>query len=271
MDTAQCASGARADFHNFPQDCTTTYAAIMSLSSVLYTVQPCIHAMCDCMSRKFQCLYRLYIHIHFAEISGDGENHFDLSPFSDEELLRELLHNSVDVMLMADSPLQPSFTIVSPQDFLLSSADSVRHHSLPTNFIISLSYKPLNNTVLSLFSLLSYSEPSPANTQQNSNNTNTSTFATFQSELMLSQSATLVHSDSYYDLWRDFSTSTRLRYTLNLIVKNGRVGMCLDGDYHPPVETVQLWKNVEATDSLELRFSPHLTSVSSLVKRILTT
>ena len=44
--------------------------------------------------------------------------------------------------------------------------------------------------------------------------------------------------------------------------------MCLDGGYHPPMETVRLWGDVKATDSLELKFSPYLKSVSSLVRKV---
>lgn len=168
---------------------------------------------------------------------------------------------------MSDSPHPPSFSIVNPQDFLSEQLDDSVTHTLPTNFIVSLSYKPLNNTVLSLFSLLSYPHNHVRSQEEaQSSNITTPELATFQSELMLGQSATLVQSDSYYDLWRNFSMTATLRYTLNLIVMNGKVGMCLDGDYHPPMETVQLWSNLKTTDSLEMRFSPYLKSVSSLVR-----
>jgi hypothetical protein len=199
------------------------------------------------------------------ESSGDSETPTGLSPFSDEELLQELLHNSIDVIQMTDVINPPSFSIVDPQEFL-SSDQPDNSSTLPMNFIISLSYKPLNNTVLSLFSLLSYSEQSQNHLarSQGSSGNDTAAVATLQSELMLSHSATLVQSNSYYDLWRNFSTTTPLRYILNLIVMNGHVGMCLDGGYHPPMETVRLWGDVKATDSLELKFSPYLKSVSSL-------
>ena len=165
-------------------------------------------------------------------------------------------------MLMTDSPIAPSFSIVGSQAFL-SSQQSVNSdvHTLPKNFIISLSYKPLNNTILSLFSLMSYSSSQLDGTTQ-ANDT-----ATFQSELMLSHAMTLVHLDSYYDLMRNFSSTAPLRYSLNLIVMDGKVGMCLNGDYHPPMDTVRLWKDIKTTDSLELNFSPYLRSVSELVDR----
>ena len=192
---------------------------------------------------------------------GDGENHFGLHPYSDEELLNELLENSVDVMSMSDDFHGPSFTIVQPQHFL-SSEPSVSSHTLPMNFLLSLSYKPLNNTVLSLFSLLS--RPNQSQSQSNISN---DSFASFHSEFMLSHSATVVFSDSYYDLWTDLSASSPLRYTLNLIVMNGRVGVCMNGNYHPPMETVRLWKDVKTTDSLEMKFSPYLSTISSMVSR----
>lgn len=198
-----------------------------------------------------------------TEISGDGETHTGLTPFSDIELLHKLLQDSIDVMQISDSP--PTFSIKSSQNFLSEQPDN-SSHNLPTNFIISLSYKPLNNTVLSLFSLLSRPKQNQSQEPRNSNDT-APLFQTFQSEFMLSRSATLVQSHTYFDLWTNFSDSNPLRYNLNLIVMNGQVGMCLDGDYHHPVETVQLWRNVKKTDSLELRFSPYLKSVLSLVKR----
>lgn len=167
---------------------------------------------------------------------------------------------------MTDITNPPSFSIIDFQDFL-SSEQPDNSSTLPMNFILSLSYKPLNNTVLSLFSLLSYPKQSPEHLTRSQNSSNSTVRAARQSELMLSHSATLVHSNSYYDLWRDFSFTRPRRYNLNLIVMNGRVGMCLDGGYHPPMETVRLWSDVKATDSLELKFSPYLKSVSSLVSK----
>lgn len=170
-------------------------------------------------------------------------------------------------MLISDGPHPPAFSIISSQEFLSEQSDNLSH-TLPPNFIISLSYKPLNNTVLSLFSLLSQPSQDESQKPQSSNNT-IPVPQTFHSELMLSHSATLVQSHRYFDLWRNFSDTNPQRYNLNLIVMNGRVGMCLDGDYHHPVERVQLWSNVKTTDSLELKFSPYLKSVLSLVKKTL--
>lgn len=170
-------------------------------------------------------------------------------------------------MLISDDPHPPTFSIISSQEFLSEQPNNLSH-TLPPNFIISLSYKPLNNTVLSLFSLLSQSKQDQSQEPQNSNDT-IPVLQIFHSELMLSHSATLVQSHRYFDLWRNFSDSSPQRYNLNLIVMNGRVGMCLDGDYHHPAETVQLWSNVKTTDSLKLRFSPYLKPVLSLVNKIL--
>ena len=193
--------------------------------------------------------------------SGDGGIGVGLHPYSDEELLNELLESSIDVMLMSNDPHPPSFTIVNPTEFI-SSDPSVHSHTLPTNFLLSLSYKPLNNTFLSLFSLLSH----PHQSHSQSNQTSSST-SKIHSEFMLSHSATVVLSDSYYDLWTDLSEASPLRYTLNLIVVDGRIGMCLDNDYHPPMETVRLWRDVKSTDSLEMKFSPYLHSIFSMVKQ----
>ena len=193
-----------------------------------------------------------------TESSGDDDGPLGLHPFTDRELLDEILLNSVDIMHMSDEGSHPpTFSILSPEQFLLEQPNDT--HALPPNFVVSLSYKPLNNTYLSLFSLLSYPQTQPQNS------TAPPPPVTVQSEFMLSHSAAVLYSDSYYDLWRDFSALSTQRYNLNLIVMNGRVGMCLDGQYLPPVETVQLWKNVQRTDSLEMRFSPYLDSIHSMV------
>ena len=207
---------------------------------------------------------RFFYHASSIIGDGDGGDHFGLHPYSDEELLNELLDNSVDVMLMSSDPHPPSFEILTPRDYLLSEP-SVNSHTLPTNFLLSLSYKPLNNTFLSLFSLLSRSTQ-PQNQPNRTNGSDTvASSPQIHSEFMLSHSATVMHSDSYYDLWTDFSAASPLRYTLNLIVMNGRVGMCMNEDYHPPMETVRLWRDLKTTDSLEMKFSPYLSSISSMV------
>jgi hypothetical protein len=199
---------------------------------------------------------------------GDGGDYFGLHPYSDEELLNEMLQNTVDVMSLSNDHRPPSFAIVQPRQFL-SSEQSVNSHTLPTNFLLSLSYKPLNNTVLSLFSLMSHPaqsqhQPNRTTTQSNSSHS-IANFSKIHSEFRLSHSATVVvHSDRYYDLSTDFSASYQSRYSLNLIVMNGRVGMCLNGEYHPPIEGISLWNDVKTTDTLEMKFSPYLRSVSSL-------
>ena len=171
-------------------------------------------------------------------------------------------------MSMTEDPRPLSFTIVDPQEFLSSQSSSDHHHTLPPNFLLSLSYKPLNNTFLSLFSLLS-SPVQPLNSQSNTTQADNSSSSTrrskIHSELILSHSATVLFPDSYYDLWTDLSTNSPLRYSLHLIVMNGHIGMCLGNDYHPPMETVRLWENVESTESLEMKFTPYLNSISSMV------
>ena len=201
-------------------------------------------------------------------IGVDGGDYFGLHPYSDEELLNEMLQKTIDVMSLSNDHRPPSFAIVQPRQYL-SSEQSVNSHTLPTNFLLSLSYKPLNNTVLSLFSLMSH----PAQSQNQQNRTANSShsianFSKIHSEFRLSHSATVVvHSDSYYDLSTDLSASYQSRYSLNLIVMNGRVGMCLNGEYHPPIEGISLWNDVKTTDTLEMKFSPYLSSVSSLVSK----
>ena len=199
---------------------------------------------------------------------GDGGNYFGLHPYSDEELLNELLENTVDVMSMSSNHHPPSFAIVQPRHYL-SSDPSVNSHILPTNFLLSMSYKPLNNTALSLFSLLSHPTQSNRTSHSNSNSSSDSiaNSSKIHSEFMLSHSATVLYSDSYYDLWTDFSATYQSRYSLNLIVMNGRVGMCLNGEYHPPMESIRLWNNIKNTETLEMKFSPYLSSISSLVSK----
>ena len=222
---------------------------------------------CDRVYRQYTSIYIIGNALH--SITSGVEDSINLSPYSEDELLQRLLHGSINVMQMIDSPHPPSFSITHTQEFLSEQPqNSPTAHTLPPNFIISLLYKPLNNTVLSLFSVLTYPKPSPnqnrGSDNQNSSNTNL-TRATFQSELILSHSATLVQPDQYYDLWQNFSDTTLSKYAMNLIVMNGQVGMCLSGDYYPPMQDLKLWSDVKTTEALELRFSPYLKSVSSLV------
>lgn len=160
---------------------------------------------------------------------------------------------------MTNNSHSPTFFIVDSQDFL--SEKYYHHHPvLPKNFIVSLMYKPLNNTVLSLFSVISHQK-----VHSEFQNITSSPEPVFQSSLLLSHSATLVQSENYFDLWHSFSDSRTSRYAVNLIVMNGQLGMCMDGEYFPPVQNAKVWNGLQQSDSLELRFTPHLESVSSMV------
>ena len=198
-------------------------------------------------------------------IDHDGDDSSILFPYS-EEIFQDLLQNSIDVMQMASDP---QFFIVDPQEYLsmrlnTSTRDS---HILPPQFIISLSYKPLNNTVLSLFSVLSNQDHSPHQVRDSEfQNITTPASAVFNSSIILSDSAVLMMPDSYYVLWPTMSDTARSRYTINLIVINGELSTCLNGEYLAPIPHVELWNAPKRKDSLQMIFTPHLNAVSSLVK-----
>ena len=160
----------------------------------------------------------------------------------------------------------PSFDIVDSQEYLSERQSnlSTNSHKLPPQFIISLSYKPLNNTVLSLFSVQS-SMQQQIRGSKNQNVSNSTRFM-FNSSIILSDSTVLMMPDSYYVLWSSLSDVSRYRYTINLIVMDGRLSTCFNGQYLPSGPQMELWSRRKETDRLQMKFTPYLKSVSSLVR-----
>ena len=143
---------------------------------------------------------------------------------------------------------------------------------LPPHFILSLSFRPNNNTALKLISAM---QPSPLNqpsdlgldgsepdnldlTQTGQENVTFNEFAS----LLLSTAATYLHGDRYFPIWENVSSAAR--HSLMFIVTNGTISSCLDGDFRPSNPGVVLWEEGSGRQ-LTMRFSKYLHSMRSLV------
>ncbi len=215
-----------------------------------------------------QWLYSLHNRIYFPNLILSG-----ISPLTESDQgspLTDLVHPSMDILEQFAAGSQPTFSIVSNEQYLaeLTSNSSVRNTALlPPQFLVSLSYKPANNTVLRLISLIQLEnnpspQDNPSSTLGNAEDTSTSRSATeaqLLGSVVFSSSVTLVQSEGYLELWDSLSHSDY--HSVDLIVTRGELHVCVDGELRP---AVQLWPS-NPTQSLQLSFSPHLHSVTSVV------
>ena len=167
--------------------------------------------------------------------------------------------------------MSPTFSIVSNEEYIakLSKNSSERIHVLPPQFIVSLSYRPTNNTVLNLLSISENTSTSVPDSQVSSSaGTNIAAEPPqLYSSLMLSSTITHVQPDSFRDLWSNLSYA--YHHSLTFIVISGQLYACLDEEFGPAEPSdVTLWKPNSTQESLQLVFSSHLHSVASVVSYI---
>ncbi len=180
----------------------------------------------------------------------------------------------------------PAFTIVSMEEYIreiLSNSTLARATLLPPSFMLTLSFRPDNNTALKLVSSMITSPltdssndnllltpdietetASPDQTNRNSSRTGPESeeFAS----LLLSTAATYLHRDRFFTVWEEVSVSAR--HSLVFFVTNGSVSSCLDGDYRPANPGVVFWEEFGLFKSNKrqiVQFSEYLHSMSSLV------
>ncbi len=170
----------------------------------------------------------------------------------------------------------PTFTIVSLEKYvneILSNSTAARATLLPPTFMLTLAFRPDNNTALKLVSSMSvlHNDDNPllapdivTNSSQPIQNP-TDEFAA----LLLSTAATYLHRDRFYTLWEDVSSSAR--HSLVFMVTNGSISTCLDGDFRPANPGVVLWEEFSLGQSNEqqmVQFSSYLHSMNSLVNGV---
>ncbi len=194
----------------------------------------------------------------------------DLTPFVDTDTdspMTDLVHPSVDILEQFSASSQPRFHIVSNEQYLaeLSRNSSLKTAALlPPQFLVSLSYKPADNTVLRLISVQLDTDSAPQVSASSAlGNNNAASTSTPVGSVVLSSAINLIRSDGYLELWDNLSHS--VHQTVDLLVANGHLSVCVGGELQP---AVRFWPS-NYTQSLELLFSPHLHSATSVVSRIM--
>ena len=171
----------------------------------------------------------------------------DLIPFPDDDGI-SVVHPTIDILEQFAVGAPPTFSIISNTEYVsqfYSNSSSVTH-TLPQQFLISLSYKPNTNTILRLLTAFSKATPESAEDY---------------AMIMLSSALTYLQQYRYLDLLRNISTS--VHHTLTLVVRDGALGVCMDGEYRPAEPFVNLWNRSQ--HEVEMVFSDQLHSVASAV------
>ncbi len=169
----------------------------------------------------------------------------------------ELEYDSIDLLRDFPPNTSPTFTIVD--------ADSYSNNitTLPPNFLLSLTYRPHDNTVLRLLSAKQTDKlPSKGSDLKPNDVTDFSTLLLGTASLYLQPL-----TSSYYNLWSNITTTDLHRIVF--IVTNGSLSSCLDGYYIGNNPKLALWNtsNEIGAHPVKVTFSPHLHSIRRLVSR----
>lgn len=221
-----------------------------------------------------------------------------ITPFGD---LSELDFESINLLTDFGAGSAPTFSIVGIRTYIKeiskNSSTAIRTSILPPNFLLSLSYRPHDNTVLRLLSTRKTStliKPKTTKPTLISNNENASDHQgnsqdwedatslpnatssqqeepeeVFASLMMGLGVLYLQPSNSkYYTFWSGV-TSNR-SHTLVFVVSNGSISSCLDGDFIEDNPKLTLWDPETDVDQqpVNISFSKHLHSVQQLVSSL---
>ena len=191
------------------------------------------------------------------------------------------MHGSINLLENSTATLPVSFSVVNSNTYtnLLHRNASTQTSVLPPQFLVSLAYKPNNNTVLRLLSVhissavqndstnSSSEYPHDSNLEDYdspSNDNISSTEDDLYSSIMLSSTVTyLQRNERYFDLWSNLSNDSY--HALTLIVINGQLSTCLDGQFRPAEPLVNLWDVNPMHRSVQVAFSTHLNDVATVV------
>lgn len=223
--------------------------------------------------------------------------HTDLVPYEDDT--NNVDFKSINLLNAFGIGLTPIFSIVSTDMYvkeMLKNSSAARTKLLPPQFILSLSFKPSNNTVLRLFSSMHVTstgnsvnndddslphsplidnQPSDGNvhpSEQTQDVDGMSSKNDVLASLLLSTTATYLQRDHYFDIWKNMSSSSY--HSLVFIVANGTISSCFDGEFVTLSNEISLWDSQgigydHNKRTLTLQFSNYLHSVHSLVSRCL--
>jgi len=156
-----------------------------------------------------------------------------------------------------------------------NQSDLLRMKLLPPNFLLSFSYRPLDNTVLNLLSTSSQRLTGSRleeimkgrDSDQKDVSTDNSTDVEKFASMMLLKSTLYLQPElkRYYPLWSNV-TSNKL-HNLVMMVSNGVISSCMDGYYVDRNPNIVLWDTSTniGLRSVEMDVSSHLRTLQEQV------
>ena len=206
-------------------------------------------------------------------------NHTGIVPFDDLSMLG---FESVSLLDDFERGVAPTFTIVDTgkyiRDINSAHSSSARNSTLPPSFLLFVSYKPQNNTVLRLLSSYvrtvrsqaagspiaqrspSFNTPESDRTIDNNDKGSGSELdrslesgsgdpslipvddnddSDHLASLLLTSTATYLQEDNFLDLWSNIS-GTR-QHNVVFMVVNGTISSCLDNEFKLGEPEISLW------------------------------
>ena len=214
-----------------------------------------------------------------ASDDTDSITPFDDYDYTDPFDIGQIVYQSIDLLEQFSPGTHPVFSIISSEEYMFEtlSNSSMRTQILPPYFLISLSYKPNNNTAVRLLSIqnnslrtdINVSTPVPNNSPSSdtgilSTSSPTRSNTSFQSlsSIMLTSTVTYLHSGVFSDLWR---MSNLQHHTITLMVSNGQLSSCLNDEFQPAVQSISLWNPSTSNGPLKVDLSSYLHSLASVV------
>ena len=192
-----------------------------------------------------------------------------ISPFDD---ISELDFESINLLTTFRAGSSPSFTIVDYRTYIeriSGNASTNQNTVLPPTFLLSLSYRPHENTVLRLLSTSRISEEVRTSTNtgsQSDSDLDTDSKNAFAS-LMLSSGILYLQPllNTFYPFQANLTTDRKNELTF--IVSNGFMRSCVDGNIIENSPVLALWETgMDLKDHpVAVDFSPHLHAINQLV------
>lgn len=192
-----------------------------------------------------------------------------LSPFGD---LSELEFESINLLTTFTAGSSPSFTIVDHRTYIekiTENANFTIQDVLPPSFLLSLSYRPHDNTNIRLLStsraskLKTISSDSPGSNSGANSEFHNDAF----SSLILSSGLMYLQPSLGMFYPYEASFETNQKHDITLVVSNGSMFTCVGNSFIANSPGLELWDSgVDMmSDPVTVNFSQHLHAANQLV------
>ena len=194
----------------------------------------------------------------------------------------DLNFESINLLEEFKTNSSPNFFIVSTNTYVSelkkNYSFTVQNKLLPSSFLLSLSYRPHDNTVLNLLStrtsrlaasdIESILERGNRESGSIDDSSHDSGWDGLFASVQLSKSTLYLQPDQgrYFPLWTNVS-SNRL-HNLVLLVSNGSISSCMDGYFIEDNPNIMMWNTSSDIDQhpVMINFTHHLHAIQSQVK-----